>query len=90
MQNTPQGGYKCGQCPVTLCLNCANRIFYGNKKKTIHNHELALKNRNSWKCNICKKMYKGNSSFYCKKCDFDACEKCYKNSNNFILLNIIN
>ena len=47
------------------------------KKKAIHNHDLALKNRNSWKCNVCKKPYKGNASFYCKQCDFDACENCY-------------
>ena len=80
MQNTPQAGYKCGQCPVVLCLNCANRIFYGNKKKSTHNHDLALKSRNSWKCNVCKKMYKGTASFYCKKCDFDACDKCYLDS----------
>ena len=72
-----QAGYKCPSCPVVLCLNCSNRIFYGNKKKTCHKHDLALKNRNTWRCNLCKKMYKGNASFYCKQCDFDACDKCY-------------
>ena len=73
-----QAGYKCGDCPIILCLNCANRIFYGNKKKSAHpQHELALKSRNSWKCDLCKKMYKGTASFYCNKCDFDACDKCY-------------
>ena len=71
-----QAGYKCGNCPITLCLNCANRIIYG-KKKTIHNHYLTLKNRNSWKCDLCKKMYKGKASFYCKFCDLDACDRCY-------------
>ena len=58
-------------------MNCANRAFYGNKKKSAHPHELALKNRNSWKCDLCKKMYKGTASFYCKQCDFDVCDKCY-------------
>jgi hypothetical protein len=72
-----QAGYKCNSCPLTLCLTCSNKIFYGNKKRGVHNHPLALKNRNSWKCDICKTMYKGNASFYCKECDFDACEKCY-------------
>ena len=72
-----QAGYKCGDCPLLLCLKCANRIFYGNKKKSAHAHDLALKNRNNWKCDLCKKMYKGKASFYCKQCDFDACDKCY-------------
>ena len=77
MEKIQQDGYKCGNCPMVLCMNCANRIFYGNKKKTCHNHDLLLKNRNSWKCNLCKKMYKGKASFYCKQCDFYACDKCY-------------
>ena len=72
-----QAGYKCGNCPLVICLNCSNRIFYGNKKKSIHQHDLALKNRNSWKCNLCRKIYKNKASFYCKQCDFDACDKCY-------------
>ena len=75
-----QPGYKCGNCEIVLCLNCSNRIFYGNKKKSAHQHELALKPRNSWKCDLCKKNYKGNASFYCKQCDFDACDKCYLDS----------
>ena len=60
-----------------VCMNCANRAFYGNKNKSVHPHELALKSRNSWKCDLCKKMYKGTASFYCKQCDFDVCDKCY-------------
>ena len=32
MQRVPHDGYKCGNCPMVLCMNCANRIFYGNKK----------------------------------------------------------
>ena len=75
-----QAGYKCGNCDLVLCLNCSGRIFYGNKKKSAHPHELALKSRNSWKCDLCKKNYKGTASFYCKKCDFDACDKCYLDS----------
>ena len=76
-------GYKCGQCPIFLCLDCSNRIFYGNKKKSVHAHDLALKSRNSWKCNLCKKMYRGNASFYCKQCDFDACDKCYQQQGGY-------
>ena len=73
-------GYKCGDCPLVLCLNCSNRIFYGNKKKSIHPHDLELKSRNSWRCNLCKKIYRGTASFYCKNCDFDACQNCYLQS----------
>ena len=72
-----QAGYTCGQCKVVLCLMCSNKIFYGTKQKSAHAHPLALRLRNSWKCDLCKKMYKGTASFYCKQCDFDACDKCY-------------
>ena len=72
-----QAGYKCNSCPMTLCLGCSNKIFYGNKKKGAHIHPLALKDRNSWKCDLCKKTYKSVASFYCKQCDFDVCSSCY-------------
>ena len=70
-------GYNCGNCKILLCLNCAEKIFYGQKKSNIHQHLLALKDRNAWKCNLCKKVYKNVASFYCKQCDFDACSDCY-------------
>ena len=70
-------GYKCKDCPVVLCINCSDRIFYGSKKKSLHNHELFLRDRNSWRCNICKKSYKENVSFNCKQCDFDVCDECF-------------
>ena len=72
-----QPGYTCGSCKVILCLNCAQKIFYGEKKYTIHAHPLLLKDRNSWKCDLCKQNYKNVASFYCKQCDFDACSACY-------------
>jgi hypothetical protein len=78
MQNIRgQQGYKCNSCNIVLCLNCANRVFYGNKKKSAHYHPLALRLRESWKCDICQIIYRGRASFYCKQCDFDACDKCY-------------
>ena len=77
MQNIGgKGGYKCKECQLTLCLNCTDKVFYGGKK-SVHPHDLTLKKRNSWKCDKCKKFYKGNASFYCKQCDFDMCDKCY-------------
>ena len=78
-----QPGYNCRQCNVRLCMNCAQRVFYGNKKKQVHPHPLALRNRQSWKCDICKKLFNGTCSFYCKPCDFDACERCYLEEGGF-------
>ena len=83
MQNIGgQSGYKCDSCELSLCLNCANRIFYGNKKANVHSHPLALKSRQSWKCDLCKKSFRGKASFYCKQCDFDACDICYLAEGN--------
>ena len=72
-----QPGYTCGNCKLILCLNCAQKIFYGKKNNFIHSHPLLLKDRNSWKCNLCNQFYKNVASFYCKQCDFDACSACY-------------
>lgn len=30
-----------------------------------------------WTCNLCYNSHFGGASFYCKSCDFDACERCY-------------
>jgi hypothetical protein len=76
-----KGGYKCKDCPIILCLDCSQKIFYGNKKKQIHQHDLLLEDRNSWTCDICKTSYMDNASFHCEQCDFDACEKCYLENN---------
>ena len=76
----PIGGtpaYVCKECPLVLCYNCANAIFYGNKAKEVHPHPLALRVRNAWKCDLCKQRFRGTASFYCRPCDFDACSRCY-------------
>ena len=70
-------GYKCDQCPLILCNNCSQKIFYGNKAKQVHQHDLALRCRSAWKCDVCKEKFRDTASFYCKACDFDACSKCY-------------
>ena len=69
--------FVCHECPLRLCYDCGNAIFYGNKAKQVHPHPLALRVRNAWKCDICKQHYRGTASFYCKGCDFDACSRCY-------------
>ena len=69
--------YVCHQCPLILCWECANAIFYGNKAKQIHRHYLSLRVRNAWRCDVCGNRYRGTASFYCRPCDFDACSRCY-------------
>ena len=75
------GGYKCKDCPIVLCLNCSQKIFFENKNKQVHQHDLLLTDRNSWTCNVCKTSYGENASFYCRQCDFDVCDKCYLNQS---------
>ena len=72
-----QPAYICHQCPLVLCLNCSNFIFYGNKKKFIHPHPLVLRDGNLWRCDICKQKFRGIASFRCQACDFDVCSRCY-------------
>ena len=74
-----QPGYKCGECPIIYCLKCAKKIIWGSKNKSVHSHSLLLKDTGNrkWKCDICQNQFKGKASFYCKQCDFDACDKCY-------------
>ena len=74
-----QAGYRCDGCDIMACFNCSNRIFYGIKHPNCHpQHPLALTSRKvGWKCDLCKNHFKGGASFYCKQCDFDACDKCY-------------
>ena len=74
--NKNNSGYKCEQCPLILCLNCAERIFYGNKKISIHPHPLLLKFKNEWKCNICEIIFKNTSTFSCDNCGFNVCTFC--------------
>ena len=69
--------YVCHECPLVLCYDCGNAIFYGNKAKQVHPHPLALRVRNAWKCDLCKQHFRGTASFYCRGCDFDACSRCY-------------
>ena len=69
--------YVCHQCELVLCYDCFNNIFYGNKQKQVHPHPLTLRVRPSWRCDICKRTFRGTASFYCRGCDFDACSNCY-------------
>ena len=72
-------GYKCKECPMILCQDCSSMIvinYYGNKK---HEHPLSISNKDSFKCNNCKKKIfnKKHFYFYCNKCNFYMCLKCY-------------
>ena len=70
-------GYVCHDCPLSLCLECFNNIFYGNKQRQVHPHTLSLRTRPNWICDVCHRNFSGTASFYCKLCDFDACSMCY-------------
>ena len=70
-------GYQCNVCGLILDMQCSDKIFYGNKRKECHPHPLALRIRESWRCDICKRRYRDQCSFFCKPCDFDICDKCY-------------
>jgi hypothetical protein len=75
IMNAP--GYKCNNCSLVLDMECSDKIFYGAKKTNCHPHPLSLRVRPSWKCDICKRLFQGKCSFFCKPCDFDACDQCY-------------
>ena len=82
IDNTP--GYMCDSCYITLCLDCADKIYKRNINKTLHKyngHRLELqKNITEYNCSICSKPFL-NISLHCKKCEFDICYECYlKNS----------
>ena len=69
--------YVCHDCPLSLCIECFNNIFYGNKQRQVHPHTLSLRTRPNWICDVCHRNFSGTASFYCKACDFDACSMCY-------------
>jgi hypothetical protein len=75
LNNEP--GSKCNICGIILDMQCSDKIFNGNKKEQCHPHPLVLQLRRAWKCDICKNVFRGKCSFYCRQCDFDACDKCY-------------
>ena len=70
-------GYVCHDCPLSLCIECFNNIFYGNKQRQVHPHTLSLRTRPNWICDVCHRNFSGTASFYCKACDVDACSMCY-------------
>ena len=76
IKNKP--GYECKKCDIILCLSCDFIIFH-KKTNFIHPHNLKLKNRIIWECNLCMKYYFFQASC-CIQCDYDICYKCYNNS----------
>jgi hypothetical protein len=70
-------GYKCDMCDIVLDMECSDRIFYGNKRKDVHQHPLGLRVRPSWRCDLCNRTFTNKCSFYCRPCDFDVCDQCY-------------
>lgn len=76
-------GYTCESCNLILCENCYEKIFINDDNaNNLHKHNLILKFRNDWSCDICKRYYKNKYSCFCESCDFDVCYKCYYNLDN--------
>ena len=72
-------GYKCEKNDLTLCENCYVKIYIHEDQpnNNIHNHELMPTIRSNWCCNICGRHKIKKISYFCDKCDFDVCYKCY-------------
>ena len=72
-------GYKCEKNDLTLCENCYVKIYIHEDQpnNNIHNHELVPTIRSNWYCNICGRFNIKKISYFCDKCDFDVCYKCY-------------
>jgi hypothetical protein len=71
-------GYTCESCNLILFENCYEKIFINDDNaNNLHKHNLILKFRNDWSCDICKRYYKNKYSCFCESCDFDVCYKCY-------------
>ena len=72
-----------------LSLNCNSKNYsegnFVNSK--YHRHSLIYcntsrnENQTIWNCDICRNKYGPQSwSFYCTKCDYDACYNCFRNA----------
>lgn len=70
-------GYECQNCPIVLCINCSDAIFIRKNSHNLHEHDLNLKFREDWFCNLCESEFENCTSFHCEECDFDACYECY-------------
>ena len=47
--NPKNSGYKCKECFIALCSDSFYKIFYGEKKRSLHPHSLALKYKENYK-----------------------------------------
>ena len=72
-----KSGYKCNNCKIELCQECANNIYSHHKRYELHNHPLYLTFRDKWNCFICQCGFKNTISFCCKKCSLDYCVDCF-------------
>ena len=75
--NTIEKGYKCINCDLNLCQECANFIYSHKKKQNLHEHSLYLTVETDWKCEKCKKNFKEKACFNCNKCSLDYCVDCF-------------
>ena len=79
--------FYCTNCDYNICLSCSRRFIpeeeYIDKigitiDDHLHSLVYMITNRD-WICNLCRKKYNNNiPTYYCSKCDYDACERCMK------------
>ena len=82
--------YNCIACEFDMCPTCKSIEEIKDLiliSTPLHNHPLEYHgNKNNVKCDLCKNKMEPYNSYRCNKCDFDACENCFRSykwqSNN--------
>jgi hypothetical protein len=75
-------GYKCDNCRLELCEECAIKVYKGRKREGLHEHHLFLMFRDVWECQVCEGNFRKKASFYCSKCEVDYCDECFIEKNS--------
>ena len=79
-----ESGFKCDNCPLIICDECAQFINTNYNLHDKHEHPLVLLEKEMFKCNKCEKSDNLNNNFVfcCEECNFGICPNCYFTQNN--------
>ena len=79
-----ESGFKCDNCPLIICDECAQFINTNYNLHDKHEHPLVLLQKEMFKCNKCEKSDNLNNNFVfcCEECNFGICPNCYFTQNN--------
>lgn len=95
--------YICNKCKFYVCIDCYKPALNKKKEpeiqaninnnqiypsKNLDPHDLTYKENRNYYCNVCKKNFNKQPSYWCDKCNFDACLMCYNNTEQFGKSNI--